>query len=165
MKSAVSTIIRLLCLLPGMTSAAHRAAPVVSSGVTFRCTPTAVWDGDGPVWCAEGPRLRLAGIAAREIDGSCRPGQPCPTASGQASRDRLVALLGGARGTWRDGHIAVAGPSLTCVSQGSGKGDRTAAWCVFPGGKDLSCLMNSSGTVLRWPRYDPNDRCRQRGVR
>jgi len=165
MKSASLTIIGLLGLVPSMTSAAHRAAPVVSAGVPFRCTPTAVWDGDGPVWCAEGPRLRLSGIAAREIDGSCRPGQPCPSASGQASRDRLVTLLGGARGTWRDGHIAVAGPSMTCVSQGPGKGDRTAALCVLPGGKDLSCLMIASGTVKRWARYDPDDRCRQFGLR
>lgn len=42
------------------------------AGVSFSCTPIAVWDGDGPIWCAEGPRIRLAGVAAREIDGSCR---------------------------------------------------------------------------------------------
>jgi hypothetical protein len=43
---------------------------VVPAGIAFPCTPVAVWDGDGPIWCAEGPRLRLAGIAARELDGS-----------------------------------------------------------------------------------------------
>lgn len=41
------------------------AASIVASGQTFTCTPTHVWDGDGPVWCAEGPHLRIAGIAAR----------------------------------------------------------------------------------------------------
>lgn len=46
------------------------AATVIAAGQTFTCTPTRVWDGDGPVWCAEGPRLRIAGIAAREMDGS-----------------------------------------------------------------------------------------------
>ena len=58
------------------------AVSVVPADEEFTCTPTRVWDGDGPVWCAEGPRIRLAGIAAREIDDSCRANQPCPTASG-----------------------------------------------------------------------------------
>ena len=39
-------------------------ASVVAPGATFTCTPVAVWDGDGPIWCAEGPRIRLEGIAA-----------------------------------------------------------------------------------------------------
>src|SRR3546814_11542766 len=63
--------------------------PVVPAGQTFLCTPTRVWDGDGPVWCAEGPRIRLAGIAARESDGTCRSNQPCPDAPAQAARDAL----------------------------------------------------------------------------
>ena len=57
------------------------AASIVASGQTFTCTPTHVWDGDGPVWCAEGPHLRIAGIAAREMDGTCRTNQPCPNAT------------------------------------------------------------------------------------
>lgn len=38
--------------------------PLILAGETFACTPTHVWDGDGPIWCEEGPRLRLAGIAS-----------------------------------------------------------------------------------------------------
>ncbi|GGB55743.1 hypothetical protein GCM10010833_08070 [Blastomonas aquatica] len=49
---------------------------VIPSGQSFVCTPTVVWDGDGPIWCAEGPRIRLSGIAAREMDGSCSPAIP-----------------------------------------------------------------------------------------
>ena len=41
------------------------AASIVAAGQTFTCTPTHVWDGDGPIWCAEGPHVRLSGIAAR----------------------------------------------------------------------------------------------------
>ena len=67
---------------------------VVPADEEFTCTPTRVWDGDGPVWCKEGPRIRLAGIAAREIDDSCRSNQPCPTASGAEARDALVKLIG-----------------------------------------------------------------------
>lgn len=139
-----------------------RAAPVVPAGTRFQCTPVAVWDGDGPIWCAEGPKLRLAGVAAREMDGSCRSGQPCPSATAEAARDALVRLLGGPTGRLEHGHIAVRGPALRCMSEGQGKGDRTAAWCTLPNGKDVSCQMVATGTVLRWERYDPSNRCRQR---
>src|SRR3546814_9589691 len=87
-------------------------APVLAAGTSFTCTPTMVWDGDGPIWCAEGPRVRLAGIAAREIDESCKPSHPCPSASGAAARDALVRFLGGAKGTAPTGHIRVRGPVL-----------------------------------------------------
>jgi hypothetical protein len=65
------------------------AVAIVPAGVDFTCTPIAVWDGDGPVSCAEGPRLRLAWIAAREIDGTCRDNQPCPAADAVQARDAL----------------------------------------------------------------------------
>ncbi|QKS02350.1 hypothetical protein F9288_21515 (plasmid) [Sphingomonas sp. CL5.1] len=129
------------------------AVATVPAGQTFICTPIRVWDGDGPVWCREGPRIRLGGIAAREIDGSCRRGQPCPRASGIAARDALVRLLGGARGRSGTGHILVSGPRLQCRSTGNAKGDRTGAWCSAPGIGDLSCAMIATGTVLRWQRY------------
>ena len=74
---------------------------VIAAGLVFLCTPTLVADGDGPVWCAEGPRVRVAGIAARERDNSCRRGHPCPDASGDDAMRALVNLLGGARGRIR----------------------------------------------------------------
>ena len=135
------------------------AASIVAAGASFACTPTRVWDGDGPVWCAEGPHVRLAGIAAREMDGTCRANQPCPDASAIEARDALVALLGGSRGIARESHVLVAGSSLTCVSEGSAGGTRTAAWCATADGLDLSCAMVATGTVLRWDRYWRQHRC------
>ena len=134
-------------------------ASVVAAGATFTCTPVRVWDGDGPVWCAEGPRLRLAGIAAREMDGTCRSNQPCPKASAEQSRDALVGLLGGPRGHSREGHVLIQGRALTCRSEGSAGGTRTAAWCRTSGGMDLSCAMVASRTVLVWDRYWRGHRC------
>ena len=134
------------------------AAAVVSAGQTFTCTPTHVYDGDGPVWCAEGPHIRIGGIAAREMDGTCRSNQPCPRAS--EARDALVRLFGGPRGTIPTGHVIVAGPRLTCQSEGSAGGSRTAAWCRFPSGTDLSCAMIKTGTALRWDRYWQGPACR-----
>lgn len=135
---------------------------IVASGAAFACTPTHVWDGDGPIWCAEGPRIRLAGIAAREIDESCRPGHPCPRASGKAARDALVALLGGAMGSAPSGHVRVHGPRLACLSQGAAKGSRTAAKCGSATTGDLSCAMVRGGWALRWPRFGGDRVCARR---
>ena len=62
----------------------------LASAATFVCTPIAVWDGDGPIWCKEGPKIRIAGIAAREMDGTCSRRHPCPASSAAAARDALV---------------------------------------------------------------------------
>ena len=134
--------------------------PVIPIAVAFICTPIAVYDGDGPVWCREGAHVRIAGIAAREHDGTCRRNQPCPRATANASRDAPVRLLGRANGQMRTGHIRViaTGP-MRCASTGSARGNRTGAWCALPDGRDLSCAMVATGTVLRWARYWLVHRC------
>ena len=141
------------------------ASEAVRSGTAFPCTAVAVWDGDGPIWCQEGPRIRLAGVAARELDGSCRPGHPCPAPSGVAARNALVVLLGGPRGTLATGHVKVSGVRLDCVSEGDGKGGRTAAWCVAPRVGDLSCALVGKGVALRWNRYWREGHCGTGGTR
>jgi endonuclease YncB( thermonuclease family) len=142
------------------TATVYGDGEIVPAGERFACTPVKVYDGDGPIWCEEGPRIRLSGIAAREMDGGCRPNQPCPPASAEAARDALVRLLGSASGTDETGHriLAHAAP-LACTSVGSAGGKRTAAWCVSPAQGDLSCRMVASGLVLRWERYWRDHRC------
>ena len=135
------------------------SAQVVPAGKTFACTPVAVWDGDGPVWCAEGPKVRIAGVAAREIDGSCQIRQPCPSAGALEARDRLVGLFGGARGTLPNGHIAVRSATMKCVSDGPAGGSRTAAWCTSPAFGDLSCAVVRTGGAVRWSRYWRDHSC------
>jgi hypothetical protein len=134
------------------------AAIIVPAGQQFTCSPTMVYDGDGPVWCAEGPRLRIAGIAAREMDGTCRGNQPCPDASAEEARDALVELLGKPAGMWRD-HVRLKdAPALRCLSTGQAVGSRTGAWCTGPQG-DISCRMVASRTVLPWRQYWNGHRC------
>lgn len=128
-----------------MIFAALLAAAVVPAGQTFQCTPVAVWDGDGPIWCKEGPHVRLSGIAAREMDGTCSPDHPCPTADPVASRDHLATLVGRVIGTARTGHLTISGPTMTCLSKGGAGGSRTAAFCVSPRSGDLSCAMVQDG--------------------
>src|SRR5690349_17362176 len=151
-------------LLPALALLAACNGPAeaqqqVDRGETFTCTPTRVWDGDGPLWCAEGPRIRLSGIAAREIDGSCRDNQPCPRAGAEEAREALVRLVGRPTGKSSEGHVLVTGPAMRCLSEGDGKGSRTAAWCTSPIGGDLSCAMVRRGWALRWDRYWRGHKC------
>jgi endonuclease YncB( thermonuclease family) len=147
-----------IAILSTSAAVAARAQPV-SSGQSFTCSAVAVWDGDGPIWCAEGPRIRIAGVAARELDGSCSPGHPCPTLSGIEARDRFVQLFGGPRGALDTGHIKVSAPPMECVSDGPAGGSRTAAWCRSPVFGDLSCAVVKAGGALRWQRYWREHRC------
>ena len=134
-------------------------ASSIAAGLVFACTPVAVWDGDGPIHCAEGPKVRLAGIAAREISGGCREHHPCPRAAGEAARDNLVRILGGARGMAREGHVLVQGPRLSCRSFGMTYG-RVAALCSAPEVGDLSCTQVRAGVALPWPGGNrPQFRC------
>ncbi len=113
---------------------------------TFTCTVTKVHDGDGPIWCAEGPKVRLTAISARELDGTCSPGHPCPSASAQQAQQVL----------WR----LARGQKLTCEATGTSY-SRVTAWCWRPDGVELNCAMVKSGTVLRWEKFDRQRRmCR-----
>lgn len=147
-----------LLLLAGC-SAAQGGDAAQQGGSAFSCTPERLWDGDGPLWCREGPRIRLAGIAAREMDGSCSPGHPCPSADPIASRDHLARLVGRVVGVADSGHLLIEGPPLSCVAIGSAGGNRTAAWCVSPIAGDLSCRMVADGMAARWDRYWRGHRC------
>lgn len=151
MRSAAALLLCLTSCSAASSSQDRTARP--ASGSAFTCTPIRVWDGDGPVWCKEGPRVRLAGIAARELDGSCSPGHPCPEADPIASRDHLASLVGRTVGTSTEGHVLVTGPALACQSNGSAGGSRTAAWCVSPVVGDLSCRMVADRFAARWDRY------------
>lgn len=145
-----------LAMIP---SGGNAHVPIIPSGQVFECTPTHVWDGDGPIWCEEGPRLRLAGIAARELDGTCSRGHPCPAATAEDARAALVALLGRPIGVGPHGHIMVTGPTLRCRSDGPAGGNRTASWCLSSRAGEINCAMVTGGWAARWDRYWNNHRC------
>ena len=135
------------------------ATIVIPSGQSFHCTPTRVWDGDGPIWCDEGPRVRLSGVAAREMDGTCKPNHPCPKTDALTARDALVRLIGRPSGTSREGHVLVRGPTMICRSDGGAGGNRTAAFCVSPQSGDVSCNMVARGWAAKWQRYWRKHKC------
>lgn len=126
----------------------------MSSGIpadpnNFVCTVAAVTDGD--TWrCLERGsdgrqlRVRLAGVNARETDGTCPGSAPCPAASEAEARAVLVPLI--------------AGQVLQCQANGSTYG-RRAAFCERSDGVDVSCAMLDSGTVALWPTHWRGHRC------
>ena len=116
---------------------------------SFACTVASITDGD-TLRCIEqgldgrAIRIRLSGIAARERDGSCTQGHPCPDATAEAATAVLERLA--------------AGDRLQCQPVGTTYG-RVAAFCRNSSGVDLSCAMVESGTVAKWDRYWGGHRC------
>ncbi len=98
----------------------------------IECHVIAVADAD-TVRCADGTRIRLAGISARERDGSCNSAPDCPTMR-HAQAQPIAARLMLAR-TIR---FRVVG-----VSYGRPVGDNPA----------IRCALVRSGAVVPWVRY------------
>lgn len=103
------------------------------------CARLIVTDGDS-LRCND-QRIRLLGIDAPEMPGSCRPGRECVQGDPYAARDHLVSLT---RTTVR------------CTPEGQDRYGRTLARCTA-NGVDLSCAMIRSGHAVR--RY-ADIRCR-----
>jgi endonuclease YncB( thermonuclease family) len=114
------------------------------SGGSFACRVRSVHDGD-TLTCSDGLRVRLAGIDARETDGSCAPGHPCAEAPPEAATAALE-------------HLAL-GWDLICQDEGRTY-NRRAGFCRRSAdGLDISCAMLASGTVAKWARYWRGHRC------
>lgn len=127
---------------------AQPSAVDTAAGRNFPCTVESVYDGDGPINCKEldlkgqQVRVRLRGIEARESDNSCRHANICPKASGAEAKAVLTKLAVG---------------RMTCTSFGPSY-NRVDAACRTPTNQDVSCEMLRSGTAVRWPEYDPDER-------
>lgn len=113
------------------------AARVLTGPDVFTCQVARINDGD-TLRCADGTRVRLNAVAARERDGSCTPGHPCPPASAEAATAELERLA--------------SGQVLQCRQTGTSY-NRKAAICVNEAGVEINCAMVRSGTALVWPRY------------
>ena len=135
-------------LVSGIQTAGGAISQVIG-GERFTCTVASITDGD-TFRCEQRDlrgrsiRVRLSGVAARESDGSCSLGHPCPNASADAATAELRGLALG----W----------SLSCRKVGATYG-RVAAFCKRADGVDLSCAMVASGTALKWQRYWGWHRC------
>lgn len=119
------------------------ALALVAAGPTFECRVATVHDGD-TLRCADGTRVRLQGIDANELDGSCHT--RCARLSADLARARLESLS--------------LGQVLSCHPTGRSY-RRVVAWCsVRLRGRpvDLSCAQVQTGAAIVWRRYDPDHR-------
>ena len=118
-------------------SAELTASQAATPAYDFACEVAYVNDGD-TLRCQDGTRVRLHAIAARETDGSCSAGHPCPEASAAVSAAALRRL---------------AGNRITCVRTGQSY-ERVTAICHNTSGVEINCAMVQSGAALIWDRFD-----------
>jgi len=110
----------------------------------FRCEVTSVHDGD-TMRCADGTRIRLQGIDANEMDGTCH--HSCAPGTAEEARQYL--------------EVMALGRTATCVPTGRSY-RRVTAWCRVDNDlgprTDLSCAQVASGHAVIWRRYDVHGR-------
>lgn len=154
LKIEFAVLIALVLVALGMgivslASGAFASDDAAERGDRFTCTVASITDGD-TLRCAETDqagrqiRVRVSGINARETDGTCSPGHPCPSATASAGTAELRRLA--------------SGQVLSCRAVGASY-RRVAAFCTNEAGTDLSCAMVASGTAARWDRHWQGHRC------
>lgn len=110
----------------------------------FTCEVVKVHDGDGPLWCRSGQRIRIAGIQAPDFESAepCRrASHPAYTCDDQAAArsQRIVSRL-------------TLGKRIVCQPQGMSY-SRIVARCTLPDGRSLSCAAIAAGAAVRWDRF------------
>lgn len=105
---------------------------------SLSCTVAYITDGD-TLRCQDGTRIRLHAVSARERDGSCSPGHPCPSAAAGAATAELSRLAGG--------------KTIRCETTGRSY-NRLTAICWTPEGEEINCSMIRSGVALVWDRFN-----------
>jgi uncharacterized membrane protein YsdA (DUF1294 family) len=114
----------------------NAALLALASATSFACIAPTHHDGDN-VRCANIEQsIRLEGIDAPEMPGSCRAGRRCTPGDPYAARDYLRALT--------------LGRTLNCEAETLDRYGRVIARCAVDG-VDLSCAMISAGQAV--PRY------------
>src|SRR4051812_5973438 len=62
--------------------------------IVMICPAIALHDVDGPIHCADGTKLRVQGIGALEMNGTCRPNQPCVPGNSFDQRLIMARVMG-----------------------------------------------------------------------
>lgn len=107
------------------------------------CQVVKVYDADGPLWCANGVKIRVAGVQAPDYERAepCRkrrPGYVCDDRKAAASK-RIAERL-------------VLGQRLNCQPVGRSF-QRVVARCTLPDGRSLSCALIASGAAAKWDNW------------
>lgn len=112
----------------------------------FTCDVVRVHDGDGPLWCRTGEKIRVAGIQAPDFESA----EPCRRPAARRTSytcddraaDRSQRIVAG----------LVLGKRLVCQPQGKSY-NRIVARCTLPDGRSLSCAAIAAKAAVRWDSY------------
>ncbi len=126
-----------------MITATFLALAQVTTGQTFTCTVVKVHDGDGPLHCREGFKIRIAGVQSLDFEDAapCREGRP-----GYVCDNRR------ARAAQRVTERLTLGKQLTCTRVDK-SWDRVVARCWLPDRRSLSCAVIAAGAGWRWESF------------
>ena len=112
----------------------------------FTCVVVRIHDGDGPLWCANGIKVRIAGVQAPDYEDAepCRrrdtswANYTCDNAAANRSQQIVERL--------------VLRQIMTCQPVGMSYA-RVVARCKLADGRSLSCAVIAAGAATRWDRY------------
>ena len=112
----------------------------------FTCDVVRIHDGDGPLWCRSGEKVRVAGIQAPDFQSAepCR--RPVARRAAYTCDDRAAAR------SQRIVSSLVMSKRLTCQPMGKSY-SRIVARCTLPDGRSLSCAAIAAGAAVRWERF------------
>lgn len=108
---------------------------ILALAASFTCAVIQVHDGD-TFRCADGTRVRVAGVDANEMNGTCH--NVCAPMSAVKARDYAAGLILHQR--------------IACQPVGTSY-KRVVARCTLPDGRSLSCALLAHGAAVRWDRY------------
>ncbi len=112
----------------------------LAAALIFACENPTHHDGDGMRCAGREKSMRMYGIDAPEMPGSCRPGRQCTPGDPYAARDYLASLT--------------AGRSVKCEQLDTDVYGRPVVRCTADG-MDLGCAMVASRhAVERYGRLD-----------
>lgn len=126
-----------------MLTAAIFAAAQVTTGQSFTCDVIRVHDGDGPLTCANGVKIRIAAVQSPDFESA----EPCRTGKANYVCDNRRA-----RAAQRVTEGLVLGKRLTCTAVDK-SWNRVVARCWLPDGRSLTCAVIARGGGRRWDAY------------
>jgi len=112
----------------------------------FTCDVIRVHDGDGPLWCRSGQKVRIAGVQAPDFENA----QPC-----QRPVARRTAYTCDDQAARRSRTIVerlVLHRRLSCQPVDRSY-SRVVARCTLPDGRSVSCAVIAAGAAGAWPTY------------
>jgi len=113
---------------------------------SFTCEVIKVHDGDGPLLCRSGEKIRVAGIQAPDFESA----EPCRRPD--ARRANYTCDDRAAERAQRIMSGLTIGKRLSCQPTGKSY-SRIVARCTLPDGRSLSCAAIAGGAAVRWDRY------------